>query len=260
MMSQSVMSPSTTPQPLFFTNEQRSLLHKEQLPKHVAIIPDGNRRWAKLMNGTASVGHRAGANVLMDIVRAGRELGVKAVTFYLFSTENWQRSQDEIAALMWLLQEFLVEHCQEMKDTGVRLKTIGDISSLPPEVVCVVKKTVVETTEGTDIDMILALNYGGRDEIRRVVQRLCQDSRDNQLDPAAITEEVINKYLDTAEFSDPDLLIRTSGEMRISNFLLWQLSYTELYVTDVLWPDFTPNDFFDALVDFQRRQRRLGGS
>jgi undecaprenyl diphosphate synthase len=247
-------------QTIFYTHEQRGLLEKSRLPKHVAIIPDGNRRWAKMMNGTATVGHKAGANVLMDVVRAGRELGIKTVTFYLFSTENWLRSKEEIAALMWLLQEFLLEHCQEMKDTGVRLMTIGDVENLPPEVVKVVNDTVVETAGGTDIDMVLALNYGGRDEIRRVIQRMCHDTRNNEIDPKDVTEEMIAKYLDTASVSDPDLLIRTSGEMRISNFLLWQLSYTELYVTDVLWPDFTPNDFFDALVDFQQRQRRLGGS
>jgi undecaprenyl diphosphate synthase len=248
------------PQTIFFTHEQRRLLDQARLPKHVAIIPDGNRRWAKMMNDVPSEGHRAGAHVLMDVVRAGRELGVKAVTFYLFSTENWQRSQEEIGALMWLLQEFLLEHCQEMVDTGVRLRTIGAIDSLPPEVVHVVNETIAATADGTDIDMILALNYGGRDEIRRVVQQLCHEVRSEEIDPAEITEELIGKYLDTATISDPDLLIRTSGEMRISNFLLWQLSYTELYVTDVLWPNFTPNDFFDALVDFQRRQRRLGGS
>lgn len=258
-MTQPIRTTMPVQQTAFFTQEQRSLLDQVNLPKHIAIIPDGNRRWAKVANGSSNMGHRAGAHVLMDTVRAGRELGIKTITFFLFSTENWARSQEEIAALMWLLQEFLLEQCQEMKELGVRLRTIGDLSSFPPEVVEVVLATVEETSEGNDIDMVLALNYGGRDEIRRAVQRLCHDVADNKITPEEITEKMIENHLDTACYCDPDLLIRTSGEMRISNFLLWKLSYTEFYMTDVLWPDFTPNDFFDAIVDFQKRQRRLGG-
>lgn len=245
---------------IYFTNEQRGMLHKAPIPSHVAIIPDGNRRWARMMDGKISEGHRAGANVLMDIVKAGRELGIKSITFYLFSTENWLRSKDEVAALMWLFEEFLYEHCQEMIDLGIRLRSIGDVDHLPSEVVKAVNDTAAATASCSTIDMVMALNYGGRNEICRAVQRLCERVRNNEIDPAKITEAVIAQHLDTGPCNDPDLLIRTSGEMRISNFLLWQLSYTELYVTDILWPDFTPNDFFDALVDFQRRQRRLGGS
>lgn len=242
-----------------YTEEQLLLINKTLLPRHVAIIPDGNRRWARMNGNSIFAGHRTGANAVFNTVKAARELGIEAITFYLFSTENWKRSQDEIAFHMELLQEFLLKHCDEMKENGVRLKTIGTVESFPVEVVRVINQVAEATADGTKIDMILALNYGSRDEIRRVIQHICKENASENPDFQEITEELISSCLDTAPWGDPDLLIRTSGEMRVSNFLLWQLSYTELYVTDILWPDFTPEVFLDALIDFQTRQRRMGG-
>lgn len=244
----------------FFSTEQLAQLGKAKIPRHIAIIPDGNRRWAKQQEELFNAGHKAGANILIDTVQAAKELGVRAVTFYLFSTENWTRPQEEVAALWWLLQEFLREQTAEMIASGVRLNTIGDLSAISKDVVAVIDETKKLTESGNQIDMILALNYGGRDEIRRAVQKIV-DKRDAgclQKDP--ITETMIADHLDTASWGDPDLLIRTSGEMRISNFLLWQFSYAEFYVSDVLWPDFTSNHLLEAVTEFQKRERRLGGA
>lgn len=244
----------------FFTSNQLELLNKHKIPRHVAIIPDGNRRWAKKQMENPIEGHRSGANTLIEIVKAAKELGIKALTFYTFSTENWTRSEEEINAFMWLLQEFLLSHCQEMIDLGVRLKTIGDIALLPKEAAEAVAQTMVATAECEEIDMIMALNYGSRDELRRAFQRILEDCEKKKIQKEQISEALIAQYLDTAPWGDPDLFIRTSGENRISNFLLWQLSYTEIYITEVLWPDFTPNDLLKAVIEFQKRDRRLGGT
>lgn len=238
-----------------YTQEQLLDLDQVRLPRHVAIIPDGNRRWAKLGDHSIFMGHRVGAATVFNTVKAAKEVGVKAITFYLFSTENWKRSPEEVSFHMELLQEFLLKHCEEMKASGVRLCTIGALDVFPKEVLRVIDSVKAETAKGQSIDLILALNYGARDEIKRAMEKICKE-RDIHTE---ITEELISSHLDTAPWGDPDLLIRTSGEMRISNFLLWQLSYTELYITEVLWPDFTPGLFLDALIDFQTRQRRMGG-
>ena len=243
----------------FFTDEQLKKLNKSRVPRHIAIIPDGNRRFAKQQNHPLAQGHKAGADILIDVIKAAKSLGVKAVTFYLFSTENWNRSEEEINLLMWILKEFLSEQCEEMVKEDICLHTIGEISRLPTEVLMALEKTKKQTVNCKTIDMILALNYGGRNEITRVVQKIIELSQKKNLQKQDITEAMIADNLDTAPFGDPDLLIRTSGEMRISNFLLWQLSYTELYVTDVLWPNFTPNHLLEAVIDYQKRERRLGG-
>lgn len=244
----------------FFSPQQLACLDKTRIPSHVAIIPDGNRRWAKKQQEDYEKGHEAGATNLIEIVKAAKTIGIKALTFYLFSTENWVRSKEEVAALMWLLQDFLKEHCEEMQAQGVSLKTIGDLEALPKEVLTVVEETIEATRQCEQIDMILALNYGGRDEIRRVFHRLLDHYADGNLKKEEVTEKLIASYLDTELWGDPDLLIRTSGEMRLSNFLLWQLSYTEIYVTQLLWPEFKPSDLLDAVADFQKRERRLGGT
>jgi undecaprenyl diphosphate synthase len=243
-----------------FSPEQLARLDLSRIPRHVAIIPDGNRRWAKKQQEDSGKGHEAGASTLIEIVSAGKALGIKALTFYLFSTENWTRPKEEVAALMWLLQEFLKEQCAEMQAQGVRLQTIGNLEALPKEALDAIEETVAATAHCDQIDMILALNYGSRDEIRRAFHGILDHYEAGKLQKEDVTEKLISSYLDTKPWGDPDLLIRTSGEMRVSNFLLWQLSYTEIYVTELLWPEFKPKDLLDAVADFQKRERRLGGT
>jgi undecaprenyl diphosphate synthase len=242
-----------------FTSADLALL-TQHIPRHVAIIPDGNRRWAKQQKKCFDLGHQAGADNIIEIVKAAKALGVKAVTFYLFSTENWTRSKIEVNALMWLLQKFLRDNVREMQEEGVRLRTIGDIHSLPKDALSSVQETMQATADCGEIDMVLALNYGARDEIRRAVRLIVHDYSMGKVQKEDVTEKLISSYLDTTPWGDPELLIRTSGEMRISNFLLWQLSYTEIYVSKLLWPDFKARDLLDAIIDFQKRERRLGGA
>lgn len=243
----------------FFSSEQRALLDQKTIPRHIAIIPDGNRRWARRQETSSQKGHENGADVLIQIVKAAKELGVKTLTFYVFSTENWNRPADEVAAFMWLIQEFLNDHCAEMQEDGVRLHTIGDLNGLPQEVLNTVEKTLKATEHCSLVNLVLAINYGGRDEIKRVFNKLLDEDRGGER-TGSITEEMIANHLDTAPWGDPDLLIRTSGEMRLSNFLLWQLSYAEIYITDLLWPDFKPIHLLEAMIEFQQRERRLGGA
>jgi undecaprenyl diphosphate synthase len=242
-----------------YTAKDISSLDKTRIPRHVAIIPDGNRRWAKQREEMVFLGHQAGANALIEIVKAGKELGIKAMTFYLFSTENWNRSKEEVIALMWLLEDFLRQRCEEMKEHGVRLMTIGNLKALSQEVQLAIEETKQNTAHCKDIDMIFALNYGGRDDICRAFHKIL-DQHQGTLNKEHLNENLISHYLDTAPWGDPDLLIRTSGEMRISNFLLWQLSYSEIHITNTLWPDFSHEDLLIAIKDFQTRDRRLGGT
>lgn len=244
----------------YFSSQQLARLKQERVPHHIAVIPDGNRRWAKKNQIRFDKGHQAGADNVIEIVKAAKELGVKAITFYLFSTENWSRSQTEIRALMWLLKDFLKKNCNTMLADGVRLKTIGDLSALQKSTLKVVQETMQATAKCSDIDLILALNYGARDEIRRVIHQIIDHCSEGKLQKEEVTEKLIASYLDTSPWGDPDLLIRTSGEMRISNFLLWQLSYAEIHISKSLWPEFGPEDLLDAVIDFQKRERRLGGT
>lgn len=239
----------------YFTQEQIEHINLSRIPKHIAIIPDGNRRWARKQELSSGEGHNQGADILMDVVKSGKELGVKVMTFYTFSTENWSRSPEEVEALMWLLQTYLTDQAQEMIDCGIRFNCIGDISKLPSYLIETIQKTKALTADCDKIEMVLALNYGGRDEICRAVKAILKEGKQEE----DITPSLISKHLDTAPWGDPDLLVRTSGEMRISNFLLWQLSYTEIVVTDVLWPDFQPRHLYEAIYTFQQRDRRLGG-
>lgn len=244
----------------YFSAEQLALLDKGFIPKHVAIIPDGNRRWARQQEFAQHEGHYQGADILMDIVKSGKELGIKTLTFYTFSTENWQRAPEEVDALMWLLQTYLTEQRQEMLDCGIRFNCIGDLTRIPQELYQTILETKAITAHCNAIEMVLALNYGSRDEICRAIKHLVVDCSENKLETEQITPQLFSQYLDTAAWGDPELLIRTSGEMRISNFLLWQLSYSEIFVSTVLWPDFKPYHLYEAIYSFQQRDRRLGGS
>jgi len=242
----------------YYTEEEKQQLDPNRVPHHIAIVPDGNRRWANSHEATVDQGHRSGADGLMDIMRSAKELGVKVVTIYTFSTENWKRSPEEVASLMWLIQTYLEGECQEMVDNEMKFETIGDLTPVPDAV----KNTIIETKAATahcdKITMVLAINYGSRDEIRRSVAQIIDDYSIGKVQKEDITESLIASHLDTARWPDPDLYIRTSGETRVSNYLLWQISYSELYFTDVLWPDFRPQHLLEAVQCFQNRKRRLG--
>jgi len=227
-------------------------------PKHVAIIMDGNRRWAKKHHEPVEMGHWQGAETLDRIVQAAIDLGIKVLTVYSFSTENWKRSPDEVDALMHLLEAYLISKKKTLIQNGVRLETIGDLSRLPKSVKKVLDETKEATKDGDRIDLILALNYGGRDEICRATLRLIEDVQKGVISQRDVTEEMFGQYLDTARWPDPDLLIRPSGDLRISNFLNWQIAYSEIYYSDVLWPEFTKQHLVDAIETFQKRKRRFG--
>lgn len=253
-----VPSSETEEAKAIYSHQELALLDLHRLPKHVAIIMDGNRRWAKRRGLPLAMGHWEGAEVLTDIVRAAAELGIKALTVYSFSTENWLRPEKEIETLMNVFEHYLVHKKELMVRDGVRLEAIGDLSRLPPRVQEAFFAAKKATEQCDRIQLVLALNYGGRDEIRRAVVKILQDHEQHKLSSDALTEESIARYLDTTRWGDPDLLIRTSGEWRISNFLLWQISYAEFYVTDILWPEFSPKQLLEAVLSYQRRDRRGG--
>ncbi|MBW2599533.1 MAG: isoprenyl transferase [Deltaproteobacteria bacterium] len=231
---------------------------KEKLPRHIAIIMDGNGRWAKKNLLKRVMGHEKGADSVRTVVKTCRELGIQYLTLFAFSVENWQRPKSEVRALSSLLEEYLRLELQEMKETGIKLITIGDIGRLPKTVRDALSDAMGKTSESRGMVLNLALSYGGRDEIVDAVKRILRDSKSTDIDENTITKDFFSGYLHTANIPDPDLLIRTSGEYRLSNFLLWQLAYAELYFTDVLWPDFSRDDLIKAIVDYQRRERRFG--
>ena len=241
-----------------FLPEQLGELNPAQVPKHVAIIPDGNRRWARKSDLDLEKGHQRGAQMLRDIVQAASELGIEVVTLYSFSTENWRRSPEEVECLMELLKVNLIQCREELQEFGVRLEVIGDLTGLPPEILPLIEQAKTIGRDNDKITLVLAINYGSRDEIRRAVVKIAGKVAEGAISPDAITEQTIAGHLDTAPWGDPELFIRTSGEMRVSNFLLWQICYSEIYVTDVLWPDFTPGHLLKAVQVYQHRQRRLG--
>ncbi|KAF3363278.1 Isoprenyl transferase [Chlamydiales bacterium STE3] len=242
----------------YYTPEELSSLYKYKLPSHIAFILDGNRRWAKKTSCGVTEGHRRGADTLMEIIKAAKELGIKVLTLYVFSTENWQRPQNEIQALMWLFESYIRSQTAEMVNTGMLFDTIGDLSKLPLGVNNAIQEAKKATQDCSDIKVVFAMNYGARDEMRRAIQQMFKDYSSQGLPLEEITEERISAYLDTKAYPDPDLVIRTGGEKRISNFLLWQSSYAELYITDVFWPDFTPQHLLKAISSYQLRERRLG--
>ena len=229
-----------------------------KIPKHIAIIMDGNGRWAKAKNMIRVAGHRAGAESVRDVVKAAGEFGVKYLTLYAFSVENWKRPKTEVITLMSLLENFLRDELPEMMKNNVRLQAIGRLSDLPGHVRDQLHKCIHETRENTGLILILALSYSGRVEIIEAVHSIIREIKLGHLDSAQIDEQVFNHHLYTRYYPDPDLLIRTSGEMRLSNFLLWQLSYTEIYITPTLWPDFRRQHLADAIIDYGNRQRRFG--
>ena len=228
------------------------------MPTHVAIIMDGNGRWAKRRHLPRVEGHRNGVESVRAIVRAAGEAGVKYLTLYAFSVENWNRPKDEVDTLMRYLARFLKNEIGELNKNNVRLDAIGQIYRLPEFVQDQLKKTKAALAKNNGLTLILALSYGGRTELVEAVRSIGQKIKDGELEPAEINESLISENLYTRLYPDPDLLIRTSGEMRISNFLLWQISYSELVVTPTLWPDFRKAQFFDALEEYTRRHRRFG--
>ena len=231
----------------------------DKVPRHVAIIMDGNGRWAQRHKLPRLSGHEAGRKSVKKVVQAAIAHGVRYLTLYAFSVENWQRPRDEVQGLMGLLRLVLREELAEMGKEGVRLRAMGRLQDLPEAVREELESAMEKTKANTKMDLILALSYGSRVEITEAVKTIAREVKSGQLDAETITEETISQHLYTRGLPDPDLLIRTSGEMRISNFMLWQISYAEIHVTPVLWPDFGQEEFAAALADYARRERRFGG-
>jgi undecaprenyl diphosphate synthase len=233
-------------------------LDKMRLPQHVAIIMDGNGRWATGRGKSRIEGHRRGKTSVRVIVEMSRKIGIRFLSLYAFSTENWYRPDDEVGALMTLLEHYLAAEQAKMMRYGIRLLAVGDRSRLPASVRGALEKVIELTRDNQRMTVVLALSYSGRDDIVRMVKSLAREARAGNRDPDSIGEQTIAGYLDTAGIPDPDLLIRTSGEMRISNFFLWQIAYSEMYVTSCLWPDFREKEYLQALLEYQRRRRRFG--
>lgn len=228
------------------------------IPRHIAIIMDGNGRWAKQRGLPRIAGHREGINSVREITKICGEIGVKYLTLYTFSTENWSRPKTEVKALMTLLLSTIKKEIKELHKNDVKFSTIGDISILPKGTVKGIKEGEKLTFNNSGLNLILALNYGSRQEIISAVNNIVLDIKKGSLDSNSVDEKIFSSYLDTNNCPDPDLLIRTSGELRISNFLLWQSAYTEMYLTNTYWPSFRENELFTAIFDFQNRERRFG--
>ena len=232
------------------------------IPEHVAIIMDGNGRWAKSHNKSRSLGHRAGSENVINIVEACCELNIKYLTLYAFSTENWKRPEEEKKALFKLLKEFYKKEIKRLISNNILVKHIGDISAFPKDTTETIEETERETLEKCKnpiLTVILALNYGFRDELKNALKNICHDAINSKIDIESIDENFIQNYLYTKGIPDPDFLIRTSGEYRLSNFLMYQASYSELYFTDILWPDFSKENFKKAIEEYSNRNRRYGG-
>ncbi len=229
------------------------------LPTHVAIIMDGNGRWAKQRHLPRVEGHRNGVESVRTVVRTAGELGIKYLTLYAFSVENWNRPEEEVDTLMKYLARYLKNEENELNRTNVKLEVIGQIYRLPEFVQDQLKKTMAALAKNNGLTLILALSYGGRTEIVEAVRSIASKVREGAIEPAEITEQVVAQHLYTGNYPDPDLLIRTSGEMRLSNFLLWQISYAELVITPTFWPDFRKAQFYAALEEYTQRHRRFGG-
>ena len=236
----------------------REQVNPEKLPRHVAIIMDGNGRWAQQQGKPRVEGHRIGVESVRAVVEAAADIGIQALTLYAFSSENWKRPALEIQALMAILVEYLKRELKTMNANNIRLSTIGRTHELPERARKALEKTIEATSRNTGMVLNLALNYGGQNEILDAVKKIAYTIQEKQLTPEDITADVFARYLTTAHLPELDLMIRTSGEMRISNFLLWQLAYAELYVTSVLWPDFRKPQFYQAILDYQHRSRRFG--
>jgi undecaprenyl diphosphate synthase len=237
---------------------KEKILKKGNLPRHIAIIMDGNGRWAKKRGLLRIAGHRAGVKTVKRIVEAAGELKLSILTLFTFSTENWQRPREEVSAIMNLLYKTTKRELSELEKNNVKLITTGKIEELSLRRKEILEKAMQRTKDNTGLVLNLALNYSGRSEILDAVKKISLDISSGIIKPEEVDEKLFSFYLYTKELPDPDLLIRTSGEMRLSNFMLWQTSYTELYVTEVLWPDFSVNDFYQAIWAYQNRQRRFG--
>ena len=236
-----------------------SNINMESIPKHIAIIMDGNGRWATERMLPRSFGHKAGVESLRDVIKTASNIGVKYLTLYAFSTENWKRPASEVSVLMKLLLEYLKKEIAELHDNNVRIQTIGDISKLQKEVVDEIEKATTRTKNNDGLCVNIALNYGGRSEIINVIKQIVTKTENNEIEIDKIDEELIDSLLYTGGIPDPELLIRTSGEIRLSNFLLWQCAYSEFWFTDIYWPDFTGEHLLTAIIDYQNRKRRFGG-
>lgn len=233
-------------------------IQAETIPRHVAVIMDGNGRWAERRGLDRVQGHRAGIEAVRATVRAAHELGVRFLTLYAFSTENWSRPRGEVDALMGLLEHYLAAELEELDRNGIRLRAIGRLERLPELARVKLKEALERTRDNSEMTVVFALSYGGRTEIADAARKLARDVESGKLDPEQIDEKTFGAYLYDPELPDPDLLIRTGGEARVSNFLLWQIAYAELHVTEVMWPDFRKNDLVEAVWDYQQRERRYG--
>ena len=236
----------------------KTQINKENLPRHVAIIMDGNGRWARKKGNARIFGHRSGVESVRQVTEAAGELGIEYLTLYAFSTENWNRPKGEVDALMGLLVKSIQNETPSLHKNNVRLSAIGEISDLPASVLKPLQSSIDYTANNTGLNLVIAISYSGKWEITTAVKKIISDVQAGKLDPESIDYSVFESYLNTSTIPDPELLIRTSGEKRISNFMLWQLAYTELYFTPVLWPDFRKEHFFEAILDFQNRDRRFG--
>ena len=233
---------------------------KESMPRHIAIIMDGNRRWAKAKGKPASFGHKEGAKTLEKIVRYANKIGLEYITVYAFSTENWKRAEEEVKALMMLLKNYLDEYSKRADTENIKVKILGDITALSEGMQKSILKCMERTKDNTGVTFNIALNYGGRDEIVKAVKKIATDIKENKIDIEDISEEMISNNLYTKGEPDPDLLIRTSGELRLSNFLPWQLVYSEFLFIDKNWPDFEESDLDEAILEYQKRTRKFGAN
>ena len=236
----------------------REKLDKSKIPEHVAIIMDGNGRWAERNGKARFFGHERGVDAVRKVLKAAGEIGIKYLTLYAFSTENWNRPKNEVDALMELLVHAIEIETEELSKNNVRLSVIGDLEAMPIKVKKKLEESMAFLDANTGINLVLALSYSSKWEIVNAVRELLKDSHENNIKPEEISNELFASYLNTSKIPDPELLIRTSGEYRVSNFLLWQIAYSELYFTEKLWPDFGAEDLLEALFDFQRRERRFG--
>lgn len=238
--------------------KQNQIISLGKLPKHVAVIMDGNGRWAVEQKMPRVAGHKAGMESVRDIVKASSQIGVKYLTLYAFSIENWKRPATEVMGLMHILEQYLRSEIDELHANGVRLRTIGKLSSLPKVVQKLLKESIERTSENTGLNLTLALSYSGRWDIVRAVQMIGLDVRRGKISPEDISEDLFSSYLQTADLPEADFMIRTSGEMRLSNFLLWEVAYGEIYISNKYWPEFRREDLYLALDNFMNRERRYG--
>ena len=236
------------------------MFDKQYMPRHIASIMDGNRRWAKAQGKPASFGHKAGAKTLEKIVRYANKIGLEYITVYAFSTENWKRTEEEVKALMTLLQSYLDDYSKRADTENIRVKILGDISALAPGMQKSIYNCMERTKDNTGVTFNIALNYGGRDELVKAIKNIAQEVKEGKIDIQDISEEMVSNNLYTKGEPDPDLLIRTSGELRLSNFLPWQLVYSEFLFIEKNWPDFTEEDLDNAIVEYEKRTRKFGAN